>query len=307
MGKTQICYTGCAMVMAPKERGGWERGVAYIDTEGAFVLDRFKYLARYWGADMDKMKDKFLYSRADSMDEVEAAIDEITKVAKEKDIGIVVVDSIMDALKSQYPVGGKDLASLQPRQKHLKRVLDKLKNMATLFNVVVFYTNHVRANIGGQMGTPDLGAQGGAVMGHASDIRIKLEKATKAERKNYNFEDKEAGRVGLKVGRATIVDCGFLPEGKGWYLIGPMGVADPDSYGKIFKQSTEYKDKGYISLDSLGKDLKHLDPNAKKPMAWITENQSRIYGAKKEDKKEDKKITKTTKKAVKSSTTTESK
>ncbi|KKK52918.1 hypothetical protein LCGC14_3100090, partial [marine sediment metagenome] len=44
MGKTQICYTAAAMVMASKERGGWERGVAYIDTEGAFVLDRFKYL-----------------------------------------------------------------------------------------------------------------------------------------------------------------------------------------------------------------------------------------------------------------------
>ncbi|OLS24664.1 MAG: DNA repair and recombination protein RadA [Candidatus Heimdallarchaeota archaeon LC_2] len=299
MGKTQICYTAAAMVMASKERGGWERGVAYIDTEGAFVLDRFKYLARYWGADMEKMKDKFLYSRADSMDEVELALDEITKVAKEKDIGIVVIDSIMDALKSQYPVGGSDLAKLQPRQKHLKRVLDKLKNMAVLFNMVVFYTNHVRSNIGGQMGTPELGAQGGAVMGHASDIRMVLHKATKAQRKDFGFDDKPAGHVGLKVGRATIVDCGFLPEGKGFYLIGPMGIADPNSYDQIFKQATEYKEKGYISLDGMGNELVHLDPSAKKPKTYIEENQSKIYGAKKEEKKkEEKKSTKTTTKKV---------
>ncbi|MCE7736557.1 MAG: hypothetical protein GPJ54_16870, partial [Candidatus Heimdallarchaeota archaeon] len=260
-------------------------GVAYVDTEGAFVLDRFKYLARYWGADMEKMKDKFLYARADSMDEVELALDEIIKVAKEKDIGIVVVDSIMDALKSQYPVGGQELANLQPRQKHLKRVLDKLKSLANLFNLVVFYTNHVRSNIGGPMGTPDLGAQGGAVLGHASDIRMRLEKATKAERKDFGFDDKPAGRVGLKVGRATIVDCGFLPEGRGWYLIGPMGVADPNSYNQIFKQSTEYKENGYISMDSQGIPLDHLDPNAKRPKTYISENQEMIYGKKKEDKK----------------------
>lgn len=216
---------------------------------------------------------------------VELALDEIIKVAKEKDIGIVVVDSIMDALKSQYPVGGKELANLQPRQKHLKRVLDKLKSLANLFNLVVFYTNHVRSNIGGPIGTPELGAQGGAVLGHASDIRMRLEKATKAERKDFGFDDKHAGKVGLKVGRATIVDCGFLPEGRGWYLIGPMGVADPNSYVKIFKQATEYKKKGYISQDGVGGSLIHLDPNAKTPAAYIADNQAMIYGKKKEMKK----------------------
>lgn len=216
---------------------------------------------------------------------VELALDEITKVVKEKDIGILVIDSIMDALKSSYPVGMDELKNLQPRQKHLKRVLDKLKNLALLFNMVVFYTNHVRANITNDKSVPKLGAQGGAVMGHASDIRINLQKATKAERKDFGFDDKHAGKVGLKVGRATIVDCGFLPEGKGWYLIGPMGIADPNSFDKIFKQSTEYKKKGYISQDGIGGGLVHLDPSAKTPAAYITENQEMIYGKKKEEKK----------------------
>ncbi|OLS22002.1 MAG: DNA repair and recombination protein RadA [Candidatus Heimdallarchaeota archaeon LC_2] len=292
MGKTQICYTACAMVMAKKDRGGWERGVAYIDTEGAFVLDRFKYLARYWGADMKKMQDKFLYARADNMDEVELALDEITKVAKEKDIGIIVIDSIMDALKSQYPVGMDELKNLQPRQKHLKRVLDKLKNLALLFNMVVFYTNHVRANISRDKSVPAVGAQGGAVMGHASDIRIYLQKTNKAQRQDFKFDNEVAGHVGLKIGRATIVDCGFLPEGKGFYLIGPMGIADPNNYNHILKQATEYKEKGYISLDGMGNALVHLDPNAKRPRTYIEENQAKIYGVKKEEKKTTKKATK---------------
>jgi DNA repair protein RadA len=278
MGKTQICYTTSAMVMAPKERGGWNRGVAYIDTEGAFVLDRFKYLARYWGADIDRMKDKFLYARANSMDEVEAALDEISKNASEKDIGIVVVDSIMDALKSQYPVGGSELSNLQPRQKHLKRVTDKMKNIGQLHNTIVMYTNHVRAEVGQTMGEPDHGAQGGAVLGHASDIRILLDKTNKQERNKFGVEIKDMNDYGLKIARAKIMDCGFLPESKGYFLIGPMGIADPVNYDAILKQSKDMKKKGYVSVDGQGKVLDHLDPNAKRPMEYIAENQTKIYG-----------------------------
>ena len=42
----------------------------------------------------------------------------------------------MVALQKQYPVGGSESYQLQPRQKHLKRVLDKLKNLAVNFNLL---------------------------------------------------------------------------------------------------------------------------------------------------------------------------
>lgn len=165
LGKTQICLTTACMVMRPKDVGGWDQGVAYIDSEGAFEMSRFKRMARYWGVDLDTLKDKFLYARALNFDDVETALNEIAQKIEKMNIGIIIIDSIMDPLKSQYPVGGKELSNLQPRQKHLKKVLDRLKTLAELNNLVTIYTNHVRSNIGGYEGP--ISAQGGAVIAHA--------------------------------------------------------------------------------------------------------------------------------------------
>ncbi|MHA2253952.1 MAG: hypothetical protein ACXAD7_26600, partial [Candidatus Kariarchaeaceae archaeon] len=277
MGKTQIAHTIAAMVMRPEEAGGWDRGVAYIDSEGAFEGIRFKYLARYWGVDEESIKEKLLYSRVDSFDDVEQALDEISNKVKEMDIGLIVLDSIMDPLKSQYPVGGQELSNLQPRQKHLKRVLDKLKALADIHNLIALYTNHVRSNIG-QMGEPELGAQGGAVLGHASDIRILLERPTKAERSMMGIDDKKAKEVGLKGGRAKIVDCGFLPESTGYYLIGPMGIADPEEWDKIIKHCKIIYESGYLSVDSKGNMLAPIDKKSLPREELIKRFREKLYG-----------------------------
>ena len=291
MGKTQICYTACSLVMAPPERGGWGRGMAYIDSEGAFVFNRFKFVAQYWGVDMEASEDKFLYSRVTNFDEVEMAIDDIVKVAKERDIGILIVDSIMDPLKSQYPVGGQELSNLQPRQKHLKRVLDKLKNFAINFNAIVMYTNHVRSNIGAQMGTPELGAQGGAVLGHASDIRILLEKGPKANRTKF-VDESTYKTLPIKFQRAKIVDCGFLPEESGFFLQGAMGIADPDNWTLISKQVAQFQKDGYISTDNLGNPIENPLTDDKSPDERIKEHYAKVYGSSKSIKREVKKTVK---------------
>ncbi|MCY3411800.1 MAG: hypothetical protein INQ03_09225 [Candidatus Heimdallarchaeota archaeon] len=254
VGKTQICLTAACMAMRAEAIGGWNKGVAYIDSEGAFELRRFRRLARYWGVDIETLSDKFLYARALTFDDVEVALDNIAKKIEEKQIGIVILDSIMDPLKSQYPVGGQELSNLQPRQKHLKRVLDKLKTIAEVNNLITIYTNHIRSNIGGYEG-PD-SAQGGAVLAHASDIRIKLDKPNSKERGNFLPNNVEKG---IKMGRAKIVDCGFLAETEGYYLVGPMGIADPQRYDTIALHTKQIQEKGYMCIDALGNDLDPLE------------------------------------------------
>lgn len=226
-GKTQICLTAAAICLRPVDKGGWGRGVVYIDSEGAFEGTRFEYLAKYWGCDDEHVDKNFHYGRADSFDEVEAAIDEAYNRADEINLGMIIVDSIMDPLKSQYIIGGSDLKNLQPRQQHLKRVLDKMKNLATLKNAICFYTNHVRAEIGGY--GPSEGPQGGAVMGHASDIRIKLKAGNKADYESV-MKKTSLEKVGMKIGGAKIVDCGFLAEKSGIFLC----FRNYDFYNYIF-------------------------------------------------------------------------
>ncbi len=258
-GKTQICLTAACMVMRPKDQGGWDQGVAYIDSEGSFELRRFKRMARYWGVDPKNLENKLLYSRAINFDDVETALDTIGKQIEDKDIGIVIIDSIMDPLKSQYPVGGSELSNLQPRQKHLKRVLDKLKRMAEMYNLVTIYTNHIRANIStGMSAGPAEDPQGGAVIAHASDIRILLDKPTSEQRKK-RLDDKDAKDTGLKIARARIVDCGFLPNRVGFFLIGPMGVADPKMSDLIVNHTKLINSKGYVCINSHGVELEPLE------------------------------------------------
>lgn len=272
-GKSQICYTAACMALRPKEVGGWEEGVAYLDSEGAFELRRFKRLARYWGVKDGMIEDKFLYARASTFDDVENALNEIGKRVKEMNIGVIIIDSIMDPLKTQYPVGGSELSNLQPRQKHLKRVLDKLKQLAEIYNLVTIYTNHVRSNIGGY-GDAE-GAQGGAVIAHASDIRIKLDKPNKEQRKSIGVENVPEG---MKMGRAMVVDSGFVGNNTGYYLIGPMGIADPAAVKEVAAHTKLIIEKGYICVDSMGNTLKPLEDDIVDREGKIGQFKKWLYG-----------------------------
>ncbi len=277
-GKSQICYTAACMALRPKDKGGWEKGVAYIDSEGAFELRRFKRMARYWGVDISTIKNKFLYARASNFDEVETALKEIGQKIKEKNIGVIIIDSIMDPLKTQYPVGGQELSNLQPRQKHLKRVLDKLKQLAEINNLVTIYTNHIRSNIA-KMGQPDSDAQGGAVIAHASDIRILLDKPNSKE-KSSNGLDKL--NHSLKAGRAKVVDSGFVGENKGFYLIGPMGIADPLALDEVSTHAKLIAEKGYMCVDSQGNILEPLEDDITDRNEKVSKFRNWLYGTKKD-------------------------
>ncbi|MDH5402434.1 MAG: hypothetical protein OEZ01_06245 [Candidatus Heimdallarchaeota archaeon] len=282
-GKTQICYTAASIMMRAKDKGGWGRGVFYIDSEGAFEGKRFESLVKYWGVDPKFLKDNFLYSRVSTFDDVEAAISEGADQIKEKNIGLIVLDSIMDPLKSQYVIGGENLNNLPARQRHLKKVVDLLKSLADIHNLIVIYTNHVRAEIGAAKGSPAVGPQGGAVLGHASDIRIRLDNATKSEREELKMDKTRWDKMkdlGIKLQRAKIVDCGFLGNNTGFFIIGPMGIGDPDRIDEIIEQTENIFNSGYMSITSTGAKIASpkKDKNFISRDDKIQMNQKSLYG-----------------------------
>ena len=152
------------------------------------------------------------------------------------------------------------MTNLQPRQKHLKKVTDRLKSLAQIFNIIAIYTNHVRASFDSD---DKLIPQGGNVLSHASDIRIRLEDLDKEEQlkyKNIDLMEQE----GLRVAKASVVDCGFLPNLSGHYLIGPFGIGDSAERDNLFKQVKLINKKGYICVDSTGEELKPLSSDRDK-------------------------------------------
>jgi RecA/RadA recombinase len=248
------------MVLRSIDQGGMGKAVAYIDSEGSFEFSRFLGMTRYWGIPEQVVRDNLFVSKVDSFDDVEEAINSIAKLIRKENIGIIVADSIMDPLRSSYPIGQEDLSNLQPRQKHLKRVTDCLKSLAQVHNIISLYTNHVRVSFDDD---EKLVPQGGNVLAHASDIRIRLVRLEAEELESFE-KYSTLLENSIRVGKAEVVDCGFLANLSGTYLIGSFGIADPAESDKILKQAKEFGIKGYISQDAKGKEISKPKRESKK-------------------------------------------
>lgn len=51
-GKTQLCHTMCVVAQLPKDMGGAEGKVVYIDTEGTFRPERIQQIAERYGGQL---------------------------------------------------------------------------------------------------------------------------------------------------------------------------------------------------------------------------------------------------------------
>lgn len=63
-GKTQIGHTLCVTSQLPKEMGGGEGKVGFIDSEGTFRPDRIRQIANRFDLDGDKVLENIYYARA---------------------------------------------------------------------------------------------------------------------------------------------------------------------------------------------------------------------------------------------------
>lgn len=63
-GKSQLSMTAAVICQLPKEQGGAEGKVAYIDTEGTFRPERIKQISEKYGVDGDAACENIIYGRA---------------------------------------------------------------------------------------------------------------------------------------------------------------------------------------------------------------------------------------------------
>ncbi len=218
-GKTQICYTLSVNCLLPKDFGGLESGVILLDTEGSFKPQRLKQIMQYYQythniPDGKIDTSKFMVANTRTLAQIELALKEVGRIIPEKNVKLLIVDSLLDPFRSEY--GG--LGELADRQKHLNRVIHTLMRLADAYDLAVVYTNQVMAN-------PDPFATamdkilpaGGFILGHASDIRIWLRRATSKIRNQYDAPNAR---------RALITDCGWLSQSECHFSIGTFGICD---------------------------------------------------------------------------------
>ena len=204
-GKTQFCHTMCVTVQKPKEEGGLDGTVLYIDTENTFRPERIVSIAKAFGMDPEKALDKIIVARAYNSAHQQLILEEASQLIRENNVKLLVVDSAVGLFRSEYLGRG----TLSVRQQRLNKFVHLLVRIAETYNCAALATNQVMASPDVFFGDPTRPV-GGNVVAHTSTYRIYFKKSGKK-------------RI------ARMVDSPHHPEQEVIFALGEAGVIDPDS------------------------------------------------------------------------------
>ncbi len=203
-GKTQLAHQLCVNVQLSYEEGGLEGGALYIDTEGTFRPERIIQMALGKDLDYNMVLKKITIGRAYNSDHQILLAKEAPKIIKERNIKLIIVDSLIGHFRSEY-VGRGTLASRQ--QIINTHIHDLLRLTETYDELAVLFTNQVSARPDVFYGNP-LIHTGGHVVAHGATIRIFLRKG------------KGEQRV------AKVIDAPHIPESDTVFSITEDGITD---------------------------------------------------------------------------------
>jgi DNA repair protein RadA len=204
-GKTQLAHQLSVNVQLPPEKGGLGKTAVYIDCEGTFSPNRIVSMAKAKGLDPQTALKNVFVARAFNAEHQMFIVDKLREQVEEKNIGLIVIDSITSHFRAEY-VGRGELAE---RQQKLNKHLHTLQRLADAFNLAVYITNQVMADPSVIFGDPTRPV-GGHVLGHFSTYRIYLRRS------------KENIRI------ARLIDAPNLPESEAAFKITEEGIKDVD-------------------------------------------------------------------------------
>lgn len=202
-GKTQLGFQLAVNVQMAPERGGLGGGALFIDTESTFRPERIMQLAEAQGLDANEVLKNIHVARAMNSEHQILLIDKADEIIKQKNIKLVVVDSMTAHFRADYVGRG----ALSERQQKLNKHVHALQRLADAHNLAVFITNQVMDNPAIMFGDPTTPI-GGHVLAHAATYRL------------YFRKGKEEKRI------ARLVDSPSMPEGECVFKVTPMGVRD---------------------------------------------------------------------------------
>jgi len=202
-GKSQWCFQLSVLAQLPRDKGGLGGNVLYIDTENSFRPERVEQVARYRGLDPEEVMKNIFVARAYNSNHQMLLADKAAEIIKEKNIKLVIVDSLTSQFRSEFVGRGQ----LSDRQQKLNTHMRLLQKIAELYNIVVFVTNQVMSRPDVLFGDPT-DAIGGNVVKHASKTRIYLRKGSGSKR------------------IAKLVDSPSLADGEAIYQVNEHGITD---------------------------------------------------------------------------------
>ena len=202
-GKSQLAFQLAVNVQKPKKDGGLEGGVLFVDTEGTFRPERIAELAKAAEMDQNKVLENIIVVRAISTEQQILTIERADKLIQEKNIKLVIVDSMTSLFRAEFVGRG----ALSERQQKLNSHVHRLQTLADKHELAVFITNQVMDNPGIMFGDPTTPI-GGNVLAHAATTRLYIRKS------------KEEKRI------VRLVDSPSMPDGECIIKVTPGGIKD---------------------------------------------------------------------------------
>lgn len=170
-GKTQLAHQLCVEI----QKINPEHKVIYIDTEGSFSAKRIRQMANAYELDPDQVLNNIKKADVMNSDHQVFVVDKAEELIKQDpNIKLVIVDSIIDYFRNEYPGRGQ----LADRQQKLNKHVHSLTKLARVYNIVVYVTNQVMDDPSAMYGDPVKPA-GGNILGHQSRLRAYLRKSSK--------------------------------------------------------------------------------------------------------------------------------
>ena len=203
--KSQLAFQLAVCVQLPKEKGGLNKKAFFVDTEGTFRPERIIQIAENLDIDPQKALKNIYVARAYNSDHQILLVDKLKEEAKNKNVGIVIIDSLTSTFRSDYTGRG----TLAVRQQKLNRHLHTLQKLADVNNVAIYVTNQVMSNPGILFGDPTRPI-GGHILGHQATFRLYLRKS------------KGNKRI------ARLIDSPHLPEGECVFVVNENGIVDAE-------------------------------------------------------------------------------
>ncbi len=200
-GKSQLGFQLAVNVQLTREKGGLGKNCLFIDTENTFSPNRIVSIAKRMGLDPDQTLKNIYVARAFNSEHQIFLIQKAAEMVEEKNIGLIIVDSLTSHFRADY-VGRGELAR---RQQKLNKHLHTLQRLADGHNLAVYITNQVMARPDMLFGDPTAPV-GGHVLAHQATYRLYLRK----------------GRSGTRV--CKLMDAANLPQSECVFKIVEEGL-----------------------------------------------------------------------------------
>jgi len=180
-GKTQMALKLAIMAQLPKESGGLDTDVVFMDCEEVYryVLGRIDRMAESVGLSPADAHARITVVTPNNSDMQIAALNGVEELVR-KGVRLVVVDGSMTHFRADYGIKARE--GYPPRARAITRFVNRLKRIAATHNAAVLITNQVTSN-------PDTFGDatrpyGGNILAHTSTYRVYFNKVSEQSSKS---------------------------------------------------------------------------------------------------------------------------